>query len=179
MARKLFRRFLPSAHTVKNQPGLQFLGALLHDPNLFHLNRHSVSLACFVGIFLAFMPVPAQMLLAALCALWIRCNLPIAMGLVWISNPLTITPMFYTSYRLGRRLLDAPGVSLPSEPSWTWLFSELGHLWKPLLAGSVVLGLLCGGFAYIAMQFFWRWQVMKNWEKRKRDRLIKRSDTHS
>lgn len=167
MARKLIRRVLPTAHAVKNTPGLQFLGTLLHDPHLFHLNRHSVSLAVFVGVFLAFLPIPGQMLLAALIALWIRCNLPIAVSLVWITNPLTITPVFYSCYRLGRRLLDVPGVGFPRELSWDWLTAELPQIWQPLLLGSVAMGLFFGGLGYITMQLFWRWQVQKNWQARK------------
>ena len=68
MARKLFRRYLPSAAKVKDNPSLHFLVDLLHDPNLFHLNRHSVSVAFFVGIFIAFIPIPGQMPVAALPA---------------------------------------------------------------------------------------------------------------
>lgn len=178
MARKLIRRFLPTPHAVKNTPGLRSLGTLLHDPHLFHLNRHSVSLAVFLGVFLAFMQVPGQMLLAALVALWVRCNLPIAVSLVWITNPLTITPIFYACYRLGRRLLDLPRVRLPQELSWGWLLAEFNHIWQPLLLGSLVMGFACGGLGYILMQLFWRWQVVRHWQARAERRRQQRQ-SHS
>lgn len=175
MARKIIRRFLPDATTVKDKPALQFLGDLLHDPNLFHLNRHSVSLAFFFGIFLAFLPLPGQMALAALCALWVRCNLPITMTLVWITNPLTISPIFFATYQLGRWILESPRVSAPTELSWAWLAEEFALIWKPLLLGSVLTGFVFGGLGYITMQIFWRWHVTRSWNKRRKERL-KRAD---
>lgn len=40
-----------------------------------------------VGAFYAFVPFPWQMLLAAITALWLRFNLPVAVAMVWITNP--------------------------------------------------------------------------------------------
>ncbi len=161
MARKLLRRFLPTPAAIKDTPALRFLGTLLHDPNLFHLNRHSVSLAFFVGIFVAFLPIPGQMPLAALLALWVRCNLPISVMLVWISNPITMPAIFFSTYQLGRWLLQSPPVHASLELSWDWLLTEFALIWKPLLAGSVLCGLLFGALG---------WQVTKNWQMRKKRR---------
>ena len=101
MARKLLKRLMPDPESIRKRPGLKFLGKLLHDPNLFHLNRHSVSVAAFVGVFTSFLPLPGQMLIAAGLALLARCNLPLSIVLVWISNPLTILPIFATTTKLG------------------------------------------------------------------------------
>lgn len=173
MARKLIRRFLPSAASIKENPSLRFFGDLLHDPNLFHLNRHSVSLACFVGIFIAFIPVPGQMPLAALAALLIRCNLPISVALVWLTNPITIPAVFFSTYQLGRWILDLPPTSVSLELSWEWLANEFVVIWKPLVVGSLLCGLIGGGLGYVAIQIFWRWQVVKGWNKRKSRRQAK------
>jgi hypothetical protein len=171
MARKLIRRYLPNPTAIRNNPALQFLGELLHDPNLFHLNRHSVSVAFFVGIFVAFIPIPMQMAVAAVFALVLRCNLPISVALVWISNPLTMPAMFFATYQFGRWILQAPPVTVSLELSWSWLVNEFSLIWMPLLTGSLVSGLIFGGVGYVTMQVFWRWQVTKNWERRKKRRV--------
>jgi len=163
----LIRRFIPSAHAIKSNPALHFLGDLLHDPNLFHLNRHSVSVAFFVGIFVAFIPMPMQMAVAACLALALRCNLPISVALVWISNPVTMPAMFFATYQLGRWLLGVPPVSVSLELSWSWLTNEFGLIWKPLLAGSLLSGLVLGTLGYVTMQLFWRWTVVKSWRRRR------------
>lgn len=174
MARKFLKRFLPSQATIKKHPSLQFLGELLHDPNLFHLNRHSVSVAFFVGIFVAFaFPLPGQMAVAALGAFVFRCNLPISAALVWITNPLTIPFCFYIAYILGCFVLQVPPEKFQFELSWQWAFSELERLLPPFLVGSVLLGLILGALGYFGMQLFWRWQVNHNWEKRLQKRAVK------
>ena len=174
MARKFLKRFLPSQAIIKKHPSLQFLGELLHDPNLFHLNRHSVSVAFFVGIFVAFaFPLPGQMAVAALGAFLFRCNLPISVALVWITNPLTIPFCFYIAYVLGCFVLQVPPEKFQFELSWEWAFSELERLLPPFLVGSVLLGLILGALGYFGMQLFWRWQVNHNWEKRLQKRAVK------
>ena len=166
MARKLFKKWLPDPAEIRSKPALQFMGSLLHDPNLFHLNRHSVSVAAAIGVFVAFLPVIGQMPIAAILALVFRANLPISILLVWISNPLTIPPMFYATYELGRWILDYPSIQFSIEFSWQWLTSEFLKLWKPLLTGSLICGSFFSILSYFAAKTFWRWQVIRNWNKR-------------
>jgi len=170
MAKKLLQRWLPSQDFIKEHPSLKFLGVLLHDPNLFHLNRHSVSGAFFIGLFVAFLPTIGQMPLAALLALVFRVNMPISVLLVWISNPVTMAPIFYATYEFGRWILDCPPLSFSIDLSWQWLTEEFTKLWQPLLVGSVICGIFFGTVGYLSMQVFWRWQVIRNWEKRKQRR---------
>lgn len=167
MPRKLIKRWLPDPAKVKNEPGLKFLGTLLHDPNLFHLNRHSVSVAFFVGLFTAFLPTLGQIPIAAMGALALRCNLPISIGLVWISNPLTFPVIFYASYKLGARLMQIPPHPFHFEMSWHWFATEFVVIWKPLLLGSVIASVFFGCLGYIVIQWAWRWHVIQRWQQRK------------
>ena len=167
MAKKLLKRWLPNPATFKEHKSLQFMEHLLHDPNLFHLNRHSVSGAVFIGLFIAFLPIPGQMPLAALLALYFRVNLPIAVALVWVTNPLTMPFIFFATYELGRLILGTPPVTFSLDISWEWLTTEFFALWKPLLLGCVISGIVSGGAGYFLMQFFWRRNVLRNWDKRK------------
>ena len=80
MPRRLFKRYMPDPEDLKGHPTLRHLGQVLHDPNLWHLNRHSVSRAMAMGLFAAFIPIPMQMLLAASLAVISRANLPISIS---------------------------------------------------------------------------------------------------
>ena len=171
MPRKILRRWIPTQDTIREYRCLAFLRPLLHDPNLFHLNRHSVSVAFFAGIFCAFLPVPGQSVLAALLALLLRCNMPIAFALVWITNPLTAPPVFFLNFELGRWLLDRPPMAFSIEPSWQWFQDQGEAVLLPLLVGSLASGLVFGAIGYGVTHQLWRWHEERNWEIRKKRRL--------
>lgn len=178
--KKLLKRLLPSPQFLKAHPSLSFLGPVLQDPNLFHLNRYSVSMAFLVGMFLAFFPTPGQMVLAALVALWVRCNLPIAVALVWITNPFTIAPIFFATYKLGIWLLDTPAMDMVNiEFTWEWIHSELGRLWKPLLIGSLCAGSFFSILSYTIIKLTWRWYVVYQWRHRRQKREKRLQKEHS
>lgn len=167
MPRKIIRRFLPDLKSLLDQRSLRWLGSLSHDPNLLHLNRHSVSLAVFIGIFCAFIPLPIQTLLAIAMCFWLGANLPLAMIIIWISNPLTIPPMFFLTYKLGSYILNTQVSGFSVDLSWQW-FAELGSdILLPLFLGSFICGTALGLIGYFFILSLWRWQVIKNWEIRK------------
>lgn len=167
MPRKLFKRWSPDPHKIRNAPGMRFFGKLLDDPNLFHLNRHSVSVACFVGLFVCFLPIPGQILLATAAALFFRCNLPIAIALVWISNPLTFPFIFYGAYELGSWMLDRQGDRFTFELSWRWFTTGFPAIWEPLVLGCLTASIFFGTLSYGLVQWFWRWHVLDRWKERR------------
>jgi uncharacterized protein (DUF2062 family) len=138
MPRRLFKRYMPDPTSIREHKSLRFLGKLLHDPNLWHLNRHSVARAMAVGLFAAFLPIPAQMLVAAILAITVRGNMPIAVSLVWLTNPITMPAVFFCTYQAGAWLMDVPARQLPDALTWEWISGELSTLWQPFLLGSVV-----------------------------------------
>ena len=173
MPKQTLKKVFPSPQAVKDHPSLQFLGTLLHEPNLWHLNRRSVSRAFFIGIFCAFLPMPFQMVVAAVMGIFIHSNLPISIGLVWISNPLTIPPIFYFTYVVGAEILDVPSRPFEIELSVDWAMRELGAIWEPLILGSLICAVIFGSIGYVGIRLFWRWHVMHNWKKRAEKRASK------
>ncbi len=170
MPRKLLKRWLPDAKKIRETPRLQFLGKLLHDPNLFHLNRHSVSLAFLVGLFVCFLPIPGQMPVAGAIALIVRCNLAIAVSLVWLTNPITMPVLFYAAYKAGAWMLGRPPVGFSFALSWDWLSTGFLAIWKPFLLGCLMFGIGSGLVGYLMVQGFWRWHVADRWKQRRERR---------
>lgn len=171
MPKKFLQKFFPSPEQVKNNPSLRLLSPLFAKPNLWHINRRSVARAFLVGMFCAFLPLPFQMGIAAFIAFYANANVPISVGLVWITNPFTMPPIFYATYRFGAWLLNSPSGSFNIELSVDWVLNELGSIWQPLLVGSVTAGVFFGVVSYIAIQIIWRMHVAKNWQKRRLSRL--------
>lgn len=173
MPRKTLRRILPDFNKVLKHPSLRWTGPLINDPNLLHLNKESVSLAVFIGFFCAFLPLPGQTFIAIALALWWGANLPISILSIWISNPLTIGPMFYLTHRLGSFILGSDPIDFTVSLTWEW-FSNMGaQILLPLMVGSLLSGLVFATCGYVLVNFLWRWKVVSNWEKRK-DRRLRR-----
>ena len=121
-----------------------------------------------MGLFSAFIPVPSQMLQAAIIAIYFRVNLPISVALVWITNPITIPPMIYGSYRVGAWVLGNDVTELQVELSLDWVLANFVAIGKPLFVGSVICGLIAGSIGFTASHFIWRNRVMRQWRKRRR-----------
>ena len=174
MPRKTIRRFLPDMRELLNRPSLGWIRSLPQDPNLLHLIRHSVSLAVFIDIFCAFVPIPIQTLMVIAMCFWQGANLPLAMVIIWMSNPLTIPPMFYLTYKLGSYILGTTLGDFSVTLSWEW-FSQLGsEILLPLFVGSVLAGTVLASIGYFFVLFLWRWKVIKDWEHRKDIRQAKK-----
>jgi len=171
MPRRIFKRYMPDHNTIREHKHLRFLGTLLHDPNILHLNRRSVSGAFGVGLFMAFIPVPFQMVFAAIGAIAFRVNLPISVALVWITNPLTIPPIYYLAYKVGSLVLGRPAPDMQFEWTREWLMQELGAIWEPLILGSLIFSTVSAILGYFVIRGFWRLHVISNWRKRKQRRL--------
>lgn len=157
---------MPDHEKIKNHSHLQIFGKVLHDPALWHLNRHSVAKAFFIGLLIAFVPLPAQMIMAAGLAILVHANLPIAVALVWLTNPLTMPPMFYSAYQLGAWLMGIPEQGFNFELSWEWFGQSMSSIWQPLLLGSLICGIASGIIGYISIQWMWRVMVVRRWKKR-------------
>ena len=126
--------------------------------------------AAFIGLFCAFLPIPFQSLVAALLAIATRCNLPLSAALVWVTNPVTIPPMFYFAYRLGAWLLGIDVEVTSINMSWEWLSGQFAVIAVPLLVGSLVCGWVVGVTAYVAVRVLWRLHVIQRWRDRREER---------
>jgi uncharacterized protein (DUF2062 family) len=157
---------MPSAQSVRENKCLRCFGKLLHEPALWHLSRHSLAKAFFVGLFCAMMPVPFQMVIAAAGAIWLHSNLPIAVALVWLTNPLTMPPVFYLAYLLGDWVLQMPEREFHFEASLSWAMHEMTVIWQPFLLGCVLLGLISGVLGYVFVQCVWRAMIVRRWNAR-------------
>ncbi|MEA1081760.1 DUF2062 domain-containing protein [Marinobacter qingdaonensis] len=171
MPKKFMKRYLPTPEKVKAMKSLHFLGDILHEPNLWHINRHSVARAFLVGIWFCFIPMPFQMIGAAFFAIWFNANLPLSVALVWISNPITMPPIFYFSYKVGTWVLDRPVLNFEFQLSWAWISERLVDIGIPLYLGSLIVGTAAACIAYLIIQFLWRRKIRSDWRVRRHARL--------
>ena len=180
MPRKLFRKYLPTHQSIRDNRTLRLFGAALQHHNLWHLHRKSVAGGVAIGMFCGLVPGPLQMLSAALCAIVLRVNLPVAAIVTWYTNPVTILPLYYVAYKLGVFVTGSQSAAPPRFdlqifhlPVTQWIpaaahwFAAMG---KPFAAGLVLLALILAVAGYLLVIAAWRLHVVLSWRKRQRSR---------
>ena len=168
MAPDWLQKYLPSREAIRRQSSLGPVRHLLLEPALWRLHQRSVGGAFFIGLFCAFLPLPlGQTLLAGLLAVVSRCNVPIALGLTWITNPLTAGPIFIFAYKLGGWLLGVDAGDEPFELSWQWLGEKFKLVWWPLLLGSLVCACVSGLAGLVVSRQLWRLHLLRRLQERR------------
>lgn len=162
-----FKKYIPDDKTIKEHKYLSIFGRMLHEPSLWHLNRRSTAGAFLNGLFWAAIPMPFQMVAAAATAIPSRVNLPVSVALVWITNPLTMPPIFYFNYLVGNWLMGHDAHVNDFEPSIEWFKESMEHIWQPLYLGSVFVGIVAGLLGYVSIRLLWRLHLIKHLKRRK------------
>ena len=149
-------------------------GNRLHDPNLWSIRRRTVVPAFSLGLFVAFLPFPGHMITAALLALALRINIPVAAVSTWVINPLFVGPAYYFAYEVGSILLRREPRPFEFELSFAWLIDGFVYVWQPLLLGCVLLGAILSLLGYVALDLMWRASIA-DYLARRRQRKSSRS----
>jgi len=114
----------------------------LRQRNLWVPCRDSVASGLAIGLFFSMMFMPFQMLPAALIAMRVKANVPIAMAACWITNPITAAPALYGQFYLGQWLRDTLHVPMPEFMTKVQFDVPAVGL---LNAGSFILGMISSG----------------------------------
>ncbi|WP_459870199.1 DUF2062 domain-containing protein [Halomonas shantousis] len=170
MPRRLLQRYMPHPESLQRRRSLRFMRHLISNPSLWVLSRRTVGNAFMVGLFCALLPLPFQMVLAAGGAWLLRCNLPISVSLVWLTNPLTMPVIFYCNYRIGAWLLDTPARHMPERVSTRWIAERMADIMPPLLLGSLAVAVVAALLSNVLIRLLWRWHVSRSWKRRTRRR---------
>lgn len=179
MSRRFFHRYMPKPDTLRRQPSLRLVAPLLADTRLWLLSRRSVANAFSVGLFCAMLPIPFQMVIAALGARLTRCNLALSIGLVWVTNPLTMPLIFYINYVIGAFFLDTPVRDAPSRISTRWIAEQMQDIMPALFLGSLISAVVLAVIANVGIRLIWRWNVSRNWRQRRIKRQRRRARLES
>ncbi len=92
-------------------------------------------------MWVAFTPtVGAQMLIVTALGMPLRANIPIAVALVWISNPFTVIPIYFGCYWLGAILLGE------DQATFGEITSLIGDRVAAIPEDGLVNGMLSLGF---------------------------------
>jgi uncharacterized protein (DUF2062 family) len=176
---RIYRENAPTRESLAENRLIQPVAHRVLAPELWRFTRRSVprgvALGLMVGIFLL---IPGlQIAGAALLALPIRANVPLAVAMTFLSNPAT-TPFiaglsFYVgSFMLGRTA-DMSGFMALIEhhaglAEWmAWLLSETA---PALLFGLLIVSIVTAIVGYLISDWLWRARVARKWAVRRHAR---------
>ena len=108
---KRWLRPLPRRANIHRYPILRlFAVSARRRMYLWSFRTENAAPALYAGCILTLMPLYGiQIPLALLLALVLRANLPILAGLQIVSNPITVLPIWYAAYQIGRNFLSVLG----------------------------------------------------------------------
>lgn len=170
MPRRFFRKFGFKRHEMSRKWFMTPFQHLLHDHRLWGIRRKTVVPAFSLGLFVGYLPFPLHFVLAALAALALRVNIPVAVVTTFFVNPLTVGPLFYFAYRVGAFLLSIEPGPFSVELSLEWLTNVFGSVWQPLLLGCVLMGSLTALAGYILLDALWRYSLHDYKTKKRKNR---------
>jgi uncharacterized protein (DUF2062 family) len=164
---KRWLRPLPRRSNVHRYPILKFFAeATRKRIYLWSFRVENAVPAIYAGSILTLMPLYGlQVIGAFLLALLLRANLPILVGLQVVSNPLTVLPIWYAAYQIGRIILSVLGLNVVAlnreevrimlhnfiQGAWGEKFEHLSTVFGVTCLGAIVMGTffgLVGSVAY-------------------------------
>lgn len=143
------------------------MGPLLRRPWLWQLNRRRVAIGAGIGVFFGFLIPVAQIAGAAVFALLLRANLPVAAFSTLVSNPFTYAPIGVLAYQTGSWILgreanpEAAGLltqgaegARAQGASEDW-FEQVKAIGKPLFLGLAVFAVVGGITTWALVHVAW------------------------
>lgn len=139
---------------IRKRPWLLALTKPLFSKELWRPCRATVASGLSIGLFCAMLPIPFQMLIAALGCMRAKANIPIAMTACWVTNPFTHPPLIAFQIHFGNWIRQYIDLKLPFDNDASISFLGLKIEGSPadftvgFLGTAVVLSILAYPVVY-------------------------------
>jgi len=120
----------------------------LFERRLWKPCRDTVAIGLAIGLFFGVIPLVPQSLFAAIAAMRVKANIPFAVAITWISNPLTNVPIWISQLWLGNQV---QGLLHLSPPEFAGMFEIPGV--GQVNAATFLLGVLMSGLILALLAF--------------------------
>lgn len=111
MVRRAFRAL--RHRKLRHRPWWQKISKPLFHRSLWVPCRDTVATGLAIGLFFSMVPLIPQSIFAAVLAMRVRANVPMAMAACFISNPFTNVPFWLAQIWLGQWLIDFLSLPIP------------------------------------------------------------------
>jgi uncharacterized protein (DUF2062 family) len=172
---------LPSREALERNRYLKPFAATIASPLVWRFNRRGVARGVALGLFSAFAVPVAQTPFAAAFALGARANLPVAALSTFVTNPLTVPPLYLLAYQVGKSVLSfraTVDAALGAEDNRIdSLVSQFLETVGATYIGLLLFAMLSAGLGYAITHLAWRFAVSRRWARRqdRRHQLLESS----
>jgi hypothetical protein len=153
------RRWMPERDQILASRWLRPVRPYLSDDSLWDLNRGSVARGVAVGLFIGLLLPVAQFLFAIAGAVLLRGHVPVSAACTLVTNPLTVTPIYWLAFQIGGYLLPARTEALDTlQSASTWFAQAVqwaGAMGAPLLTGLAVMASVTAALGYVVVWLLW------------------------
>jgi uncharacterized protein len=175
MPRRFFKQLNRQRQQLRTRWFMKPFAFAFGDAAYWSIHRRDVTRAVALGLFMAFLPPPIpHTLMALLSAVVLRLNIPVTLASTFISNPLTMVPLYYAAYWSGCHVLGlTPLTRLPKISPDHWLPAFHGPIFEPLVLGCLLLGLVAAVLGYVILGVSWHLSLVWKLYQRKRLRQMR------
>jgi len=166
------KRHVPTRESIEANRWLRPVAHRILVPSLWRFNRRSVPRGVSLGLFTGMLFPIAHTGVAAFLAFPFRANVPTAVVVTLLYNPLTIPPLWVLAYQIGHWVLRLDHV-VPGRPLATnvkanegvlhWLVAQGG---PATIVGLVILAIVFAVVGYFGTAFVWRLKIARKWRRR-------------
>ncbi|MBB5718831.1 hypothetical protein FHR23_001754 [Stakelama sediminis] len=168
------RRAVPTRESMEGNRWLRPVAHRVLAPPLWRFTRRSVPRGVALGLLAGVLVPLAQIPLAAVLAFPLRANIPAAALTTFVTNPITMAPLYWLAYKVGTWILQldarVPGAPIAANvndsPGWIhWLFAQAG---PATIIGLVTIAVVSSVLGYVVSSVLWRLWIARKWKKRRR-----------
>lgn len=138
------------------------------------INRKTITRGIAIGLFWGFIPMPFQMAGVLLVTSVMRFNVPVAIAMVWLSNPLTMPAMYYVEYLTGNLILGYDGVS-EVELTMGWFQNHWDDIVVPLYTGTAFYSIVMSPIIASIVNLLWIKSVKREKQEKSTRRKIEQN----
>ena len=158
--KEILKKYSPKRENIN----LGWLNKHLQDPSLWKWNKRTIAKAFAIGLFCAFLPMPAHTLLAAILAVLFSANILLSMFMVWVNNPITMVPIYYFTYKLGASIIGIE-VDPGFEFSFGYLMNNVGATIIALWVGGLIVSTIAAILGYTTIILIYKYKALKRFKR--------------
>ena len=154
--KSILKKYSPKRENIN----LGWLNKHLTDPELWKWNKKTIAKAFAIGLFCTFLPIPGHTILVAILSMMLSANILLSILVVWVSNPITMIPIYYFTYKIGASIIGIE-IDPEFEFSFGYLMDNLGSATLAMWIGGLITSIVAAILGYFSIISIYKYKALK------------------